>query len=61
MKVLLRNPRREIEIEGPMVADALLRRLDAARHARIHLERIPGRAGLAEALNDRMARAAARG
>jgi L-threonylcarbamoyladenylate synthase len=40
---------------------ALLRRLDAAGHARIHLERIPGRAGLAEALNDRMARAAARG
>ena len=30
-------------------------------HARIHLERIPGQAGLAEALNDRMARAAARG
>ena len=28
MKVLLRNPRREIEIEGPMVADALLRRLE---------------------------------
>ena len=40
---------------------ALLRRLDAAGHARIHLEKIPGRAGLAEALNDRMARAAARG
>jgi sulfur carrier protein ThiS len=28
MKVLLRNPRRELEIEGPMVADVLLRRLD---------------------------------
>lgn len=40
---------------------ALLRRLDAAGHSRIHLEKIPGRAGLAEALNDRMARAAARG
>jgi L-threonylcarbamoyladenylate synthase len=40
---------------------ALLRRLDAAGHTRIHLEKIPGRAGLAEALNDRMARAAARG
>ncbi len=40
---------------------ALLRQLDAAGHARIHLERIPGHAGLADALNDRMARAAARG
>lgn len=40
---------------------ALLRRLDASGHARIHLERIPGHAGLAEALNDRMARAAAKG
>lgn len=40
---------------------ALLRRLDAAGHSRIHLEKIPGRAGLAEALNDRLARAAARG
>ncbi|MFM8334157.1 MAG: L-threonylcarbamoyladenylate synthase [Opitutaceae bacterium] len=40
---------------------ALLRRLDSAGHTRIHLEKIPGRAGLAEALNDRMARAAARG
>jgi sulfur carrier protein len=28
MKVLLRNPKRELEIEGPMVADALLRRLE---------------------------------
>ncbi|MFM7060007.1 MAG: MoaD/ThiS family protein [Actinomycetes bacterium] len=28
MKVLLRNPRRELEIEGPMVADVLLRRLE---------------------------------
>lgn len=28
MKVLLRNPVRELEIEGPMVADVLLRRLE---------------------------------
>ncbi len=40
---------------------ALLRRPDNAGHTRIHLEKIPDHAGLAEALNDRMARAAARG
>jgi sulfur carrier protein len=28
MKVLLRNPKREVEIDGPIVADALLRRLE---------------------------------
>ena len=28
MKVLLRNPRREVEVEGPIVADVLLRRLE---------------------------------
>ena len=28
MKIILRNPRREIEIPGPMVADSLLRRLE---------------------------------
>jgi sulfur carrier protein ThiS len=28
MKVLLRNPRREIEIDGPLTVDALLRRLE---------------------------------
>jgi sulfur carrier protein len=28
MKVLLRNPRREIEVAGPLTVDALLRRLE---------------------------------
>jgi len=28
MKVLLRNPRREIEVDGPLTVDALLRRLE---------------------------------
>jgi sulfur carrier protein len=28
MKVVLRNPRREVDIPGPMTVDALLRRLE---------------------------------
>jgi len=28
MKVILRNPRQEMEIPGPMVADSLLKRLE---------------------------------
>ena len=28
MKVVLRNPRREVEIPGPLTVDALLRRLE---------------------------------
>jgi sulfur carrier protein len=28
MKVLLRNPRREVELPGPLTVDALLRRLE---------------------------------
>ena len=28
MNVLLRNPRREVEVAGPMTVDALLRRLE---------------------------------
>ena len=28
MKVLLRNPRREVEVAGPLTVDALLRRLE---------------------------------
>jgi sulfur carrier protein len=33
MKVLLRNPRRELEVEGPMSVVALLRRLDINRES----------------------------
>lgn len=28
MKVVLRNPRREVEVDGPITVQALLRRLD---------------------------------
>lgn len=28
MKVLLRNPRRELDVEGPLTVDSLLRRLE---------------------------------
>lgn len=31
MKVLLRNPRREIDLDGPMTVDAVLRHLDIER------------------------------
>lgn len=30
MKVVLRNPRREIDIDGPITVDALLRRLEVS-------------------------------
>ena len=33
MKVLLRNPRRELDVQGPMTVDALLRRLDLNRES----------------------------
>jgi L-threonylcarbamoyladenylate synthase len=40
---------------------AVLRRLDTAGYRRLHLERAPDTDGLAHAINDRLARAAARG
>jgi len=33
MKVLLRNPRRELDIDGPMTVTALLQRLDLSPEA----------------------------
>lgn len=33
MKVLLRNPRRELDVDGPMSVVALLRRLDLNRES----------------------------
>jgi sulfur carrier protein len=33
MKVLLRNPRRELEVDGPLSVVALLRRLDINRES----------------------------
>jgi sulfur carrier protein len=33
MKVLLRNPRRELEVDGPLSVLALLRRLDINRES----------------------------
>lgn len=30
MKVVLRNPRRELDIDGPITVDALLRRLEVS-------------------------------
>jgi sulfur carrier protein len=35
MKVLLRNPRRELEVQGPVRVHALLDRLDLAREAHL--------------------------
>jgi sulfur carrier protein len=35
MKVVLRNPRREVEVEGPMRVHALLARLELGREAHL--------------------------
>ena len=38
MRVLLRNPSREIEIEGPMQVSVLLRELDLNRESHLVIE-----------------------
>lgn len=50
MKVLLRNPRREVEVDGPASVDVVLRRLDIPRESVIVIrgdELLPGDASLA--------------
>ena len=51
MKVLLRNPRREIELPGPTSVQALMRRLDLNREAHLVIRNgtlVPGDAVLAD-------------
>jgi sulfur carrier protein len=52
MKVLLRNPRRELEVDGPIRVDTLLGRLDIDRGSVLVIrnrELVPGDAELADA------------
>lgn len=52
MKVLLRNPSRELEVEGPMSIVALLRRLELNRESVLVIregELVPGDAQLDDA------------
>lgn len=52
MKVLLRNPRRELEVAGPMSVIALLNRLDLNRESVLVIqgdELVPGDAMLDDA------------
>jgi sulfur carrier protein len=51
MKVLLRNPRRELEVEGPVRVDTLLQRLEIDRGSVLVIrnrELVPGDAELAD-------------
>jgi len=51
MKVLLRNPRRELEVAGPLRVDTLLGRLDINRESVLVIrnrELVPGDAELAD-------------
>jgi sulfur carrier protein len=50
MKVLLRNPRREVELEGPIRVHALLARLDLNRESHLVIRNgtlVPGDVELA--------------
>lgn len=52
MKVLLRNPRREVHVDGPISVVALLRRLDLNRESVLVIrgdELVPGDAQLEDA------------
>ena len=49
MKVLLRNPRRELDVDGPVRVDTLLRRLEINRESVLVIrggELVPGDAEL---------------
>jgi len=51
MKVLLRNPRRELDVPGPVRVDTLLRRLEIDRGSVLVIrnrELVPGDAELAD-------------
>jgi sulfur carrier protein len=51
MKVLLRNPRRELDVDGPIRVDTLLVRLDINRESVLVIrnrELVPGDAELAD-------------
>jgi sulfur carrier protein len=51
MKVLLRNPRRELDIDGPISVTSLLRRLDLNRESVLVIRNdtlVPGDGSLAD-------------
>ncbi len=51
MKVLLRNPRRELDVDGPLRVDTLLRRLEINRESVLVIrdgELVPGDAELGD-------------